>query len=57
MSALGLLGAFTTFSTWLDGSHRLAEDGQVRPGILNIAVSLVLGLLVIWAGRELGAAF
>ena len=28
----GLIGAFTTFSTWALESHRLAEDGQLRIG-------------------------
>jgi fluoride exporter len=50
----GLIGAFTTFSTWIFESHRLAEDGQLRAGILNLALSLVLGLAVTWAGRVLG---
>jgi CrcB protein len=51
----GLLGAYTTFSTWALESHRLGEDGELRLGGLNFAVSLVLGVAVAWAGRELGA--
>lgn len=47
----GLLGAYTTFSTWMLQSHRLGP----RLGALNIAVSLVLGLAAAWLGRELGA--
>ena len=39
-----LLGAFTTFSTWMLESHRLGEDGQLRLGALNFVVSLVLGV-------------
>jgi len=54
LSANGLVGAFTTFSTWAFESHRLAEDGQLRLGILNFAVSLVLGIAAVWAGRRLG---
>jgi CrcB protein len=53
---IGLIGAYTTFSTWTLESHRLAEEGEGRLGGLNFAVSLVLGVLVAWLGRELGAA-
>jgi fluoride exporter len=51
----GLLGAFTTFSTWMLESHRLGEDGQLRLAALNLALSLVLGVVAVWAGRHLGA--
>jgi CrcB protein len=50
----GLIGAFTTFSTWALESHRLGEDGELRLGVLNFAVSLLLGTLAAWAGRGVG---
>jgi CrcB protein len=56
LAGTGLLGAFTTFSTWALESHRLAEDGQLGLGAANFAVSLVAGVLVAWLGRELGGA-
>jgi CrcB protein len=56
LAATGLVGAFTTFSTWMLESHRLAEDGELGAGLLNFAVSLVLGVTAVWAGRQLGAA-
>ena len=52
----GLLGAYTTFSTWALESHRAAEDGRSHTALLNVGVSLALGLLAAWAGRELGLA-
>jgi fluoride exporter len=52
----GLAGGFTTFSTWALESHRLGEDGRLRHGVANFAVSLVLGVLAAWAGRRLGGA-
>jgi fluoride exporter len=52
----GLIGGYTTFSTWALESHRLGEDGEVRLGALNVAVSLVLGLVAAWVGRALGGA-
>jgi fluoride exporter len=56
LAGTGLLGAFTTFSTWAFESHRLGEDGQRALGAANFGVSLALGLLAAWAGRELGGA-
>ena len=56
VAGTGLIGAFTTFSTWALESHRLGEDGQLRLGALNFGVSLVLGVALAWLGRELGAA-
>ena len=52
----GLLGAYTTFSTWMLETQRLAAGGRPRAAVANIAVSLGLGLLAVWLGRELGAA-
>ena len=54
LSATGLIGAFTTFSTWTFESHRLGEDGRLRHGALNFAVSLLLGLGAAWLGRRIG---
>jgi CrcB protein len=49
----GLLGAYTTFSTWMLESHRLGEDGRLRLGALNFALSLVAGVAAAWLGRHL----
>lgn len=52
--ATGLIGSYTTFSTWMLESHRLAEDGQRRLGVINLLISLGLGVAVAWLGREIG---
>jgi CrcB protein len=52
----GGIGSFTTFSTWMLDSHRLAEQGQVRLVWLNIAVSLVAGFAAVVAGNALGGS-
>ncbi len=56
LAATGLLGAYTTFSTWALETQRLGEDGRARLGVANLAVSLVLGVAAARAGRELGLA-
>ena len=55
LSATGLIGAFTTFSTWSFESHRLAEEGRAGHGALNLLISLAFGLGAVWLGRRLGA--
>ena len=52
----GLVGAFTTFSTWALESHRLGEDRRSALASVNFAASLLLGVLLAWIGRELGGA-
>ena len=49
----GLLGGYTTFSTWMFESHRLGEDGELRAGVVNLLGSLMLGILAVWLGRTL----
>lgn len=46
----GLLGAFTTFSTYSLESIYLLRSGEVLRGLLNIAVSNGLGLVAVLAG-------
>ena len=52
----GLLGGYTTFSTWMFESHRLAEDGRGGTAAANVVGSLALGLAAAAAGRALGGA-
>jgi fluoride exporter len=56
IAGTGLLGAYTTFSTWALESHRLAEDGRARVGAANLLLSLLAGLAVAWLGQQLGGA-
>lgn len=54
LAGTAVLGSYTTFSTWMFESHRLAEDGQGRLLAANVAVSLVLGVTGVALGRALG---
>jgi CrcB protein len=50
----GLLGSYTTFSTWMLDSERLAEHHSARALAANLGGSLVVGLGAIALGRALG---
>jgi len=52
---VGLVGAYTTFSTWMLETQRLGEEGQGRAAVANVVVSLAAGLLCAWVGMKLGA--
>jgi CrcB protein len=51
-----LLGAYTTFSTWMFETHRLGEDSQPWLLWLNLAVSIAAGIAAIAIGRAIGEA-
>ena len=44
--AVGFLGAFTTFSTWMLETVELARRGRRAAAVLNVAASLGLGLIL-----------
>ncbi|MGI8801115.1 MAG: fluoride efflux transporter CrcB [Solirubrobacteraceae bacterium] len=48
------IGSYTTFSTWMFETHRLAEQGEVARAFANAAVSLATGLAAVALGRALG---
>ena len=52
--AIGALGSFTTFSTWVFEAQRLAEDGEMRLAAANLLASLALGVALAWIGLEIG---
>jgi CrcB protein len=56
LAGTGLLGGYTTFSTWTLESHRLGEDGRLRRATLNLLGSLALGLGFVWLGSQIGGA-
>lgn len=47
---IGLLGGFTTFSSYGLQTFTLLRDGEIGLATLNIALSNVLGLVMVWAG-------
>lgn len=47
---VGLLGAFTTFSTFSMETLNLIEEGELVKAMLNVALSVVLCLFAAWIG-------
>ena len=52
--AVGFVGAYTTFSTYMYESNRMLEDGAWIGALLYILGSIVLGLIAVRLGIMLG---
>lgn len=52
--AIGLIGAYTTFSTWSVETLRLAQSGSYGLAAVNAIGSTMLGLVAAWLGVALG---
>ena len=50
---IGLLGGFTTFSSFGLQTFTLLRDGEFALAALNVTLSNLLGLLMLWAGYSL----
>ncbi|MGD8405280.1 MAG: fluoride efflux transporter CrcB [Anaerolineales bacterium] len=48
---IGLLGGFTTFSSFGNDTLNLARSGQMINALTNVVVNVVFGLLLVWMGR------
>jgi len=51
---VGILGGYTTFSTFGRETYLLVADGQWGPAIMNVALSNGLGLFAVWFGHRMG---
>jgi fluoride exporter len=51
--AVGLVGAYTTFSTFAFETYVLAQTGAMLKAIVNVTASVVVGLLAVRAGAWL----
>ena len=50
---IGLLGGFTTFSSFRLQTFTLLREGEFALATLNVTLSNFLGLLMLWAGYSL----
>lgn len=51
---IGILGAFTTFSTYALESVKLLQEGEIILGFANILLSNIVGLMAVLAGKFIG---
>ena len=54
---IGILGAFTTFSTFSYETLALFRDGQMLAGFINVGLSVLLGLGSVFVGYKLSDIF
>lgn len=52
--AVGILGGYTTFSTYSYETLELMTDGNYGVAVINVFVQLVLGLIGVYLGVVLG---
>ena len=55
LAGTAAVGSYTTFSTWMFETDRLAEERQFRHAAANVTVSLILGVAAAALGRLIGA--
>jgi fluoride exporter len=53
---MGVIGGYTTFSTFAQESLDLVDARDVAEAILYIGGSVALGMIAVYAGRSLGRA-
>ncbi len=54
LAGTAVIGSYTTFSTWMFESERLAEDGLAWMFVANVVLSTVLGMGAVALGRLIG---
>lgn len=47
----GILGGFTTFSSFANDTVNLAREAEMLNALANIGANVILGLILVWLGR------
>ncbi len=53
---IGLLGAFTTFSTFGNETLGLIRDNRIDLAVINAGIQVFVGVGMVWLGRILAAS-
>ena len=48
---IGILGGFTTFSSFGNDTINLLRDGRMFNALANVGANVIVGLLLVWLGR------
>jgi CrcB protein len=48
---VGILGGFTTFSSFGNETLNLARDSQMINALVNVGANVIIGLFAVWFGR------
>ena len=48
---IGILGGFTTFSSFGNDTMNLLRDGETFNALANIGANVIVGLFLVWLGR------
>ncbi|HST55294.1 MAG TPA: fluoride efflux transporter CrcB [Solirubrobacteraceae bacterium] len=56
LTGTATIGSYTTFSTWMLETQRLAEDDRLTGALLNVLLSIVLGIGAAALGRAVAGA-
>jgi len=48
---IGVLGGFTTFSSFGNDSINLLRDGETFNALANVGANVIFGLALVWLGR------
>jgi CrcB protein len=48
---VGILGGFTTFSSFGNDTINLVRDGEMFNALVNVGANVIIGLALVWLGR------
>jgi CrcB protein len=50
---IGILGGFTTFSSFGNETMNLLRDGESLNALANVGANVIFGLILVWLGRTI----